>query len=110
MEERRILYFKNYFMNFYNGLEAKAQEKIDFALMLIKSQNIISERFTKHIEEGIYELRARYKTNYYRIFFCFDEGNIVLLMNGFLKKTKKTPKNEIEKAKRIKKEYYESKE
>ena len=82
MEERRILYFKNYFMNFYNGLEAKAQEKIDFALMLIKSQNIISERFTKHIEEGIYELRAR----------------------------QKTPKNEIEKAKRIKKEYYESKE
>ena len=59
MEERKILYFKDYFMNFYNGLEAKAQEKIDYALMLLKSQNRLSERVTKHINEGIYELRAR---------------------------------------------------
>ena len=77
--------------------------------MLLKTQNRISAKFVKHIAEGIYELRAEYKKDIYRIFFVFDEGNIVVLFNGFKKKTRKTPKAEIEIAKRIKKEYYETK-
>ena len=63
----------------------------------------------KFIEEGLYELRIEYQSNIYRIFFCFDEGRIVILFNGFQKKTEKTPKKEIEKAKIFRKEYYGSK-
>ena len=55
---------------------------------------------------ALYELRISYNGNIYRIFFIFDEGQIVVLFNGF---QKKTPKTEIEKALKIKEEYYEYK-
>ena len=45
----------------------------------------------------------------YGAFFIFDEGNIVMLFNGFQKKTQKTPESEIEKAVKLKNEYYASK-
>lgn len=64
----------------------------------------------KHIQEGLFELRAMYNGNIYRVFFCFDEDKIVVLFNGFQKKTQKTPKDEIEKALRIKTEYYGTKQ
>ena len=76
---------------------------------MLKMNNRISAKFVKPIKEGLYELRTEYNSNTYRIFFIFDEGNIVILFNGFQKKTQKTPKNEIEKALRLKKEYYEAK-
>ena len=67
--------------------------------MLLQTQDRIPLKFMKLIEEGLYELRIEYQSNIYRIFFCFDEGRIVILFNGFQKKTEKTPKKEIEKAK-----------
>ena len=106
---REIFTFKHYFKDFYDTLVDAAKEKVDYALMLLKIQSRISAKFVKYIEEGIFELRAEYKNNVYRIFFIFDEGNIVVLFNGFQKKTQKTPRSVIETAKRIKKEYYESK-
>lgn len=57
----------------------------------------------------MYEIRASYNGNIYRAFFIFDEGNIVMLFNGFQKKTQKTPSKEIEKALELKKEYYAAK-
>ena len=69
----------------------------------------ISEKHELVSKEGLYELRIEYQSNIYRIFFCFDEGRIVILFNGFQKKTEKTPKKEIEKAKILRKEYYGSK-
>ena len=69
-----------------------------------------TSKFVKHIEDGIFELRVEWESNIYRVFFIFDKGNIVVLFNGFQKKMQKTPKTEIEIAKRIKKEYYESQE
>ncbi|WP_347160232.1 type II toxin-antitoxin system RelE/ParE family toxin [Pontibacter chitinilyticus] len=59
--------------------------------------------------EGLYELRIEYQSNIYRIFCCFDEGKLVVLFNGFQKKTQKTPKEEIERALRIKNEYFKLK-
>lgn len=59
--------------------------------------------------EGLYEIRIEFESNIYRIFCCYDEGNIVVLFNGFQKKTQKTPKEEIEKAMRIREEYFEFK-
>ena len=62
------------------------------------------------MSEGLFELRVEYESNIYRVFFIFDEGNIVVLFNGFQKKKQKTPKVEIEKALRIKNEYYAEKQ
>ncbi|MCC8119512.1 MAG: type II toxin-antitoxin system RelE/ParE family toxin [Bacteroidales bacterium] len=109
-EPRKILYFRTYFIDFYNSLEASAQKKVDYVLAMLRTQDRISEKFVKSIREGIYELRTHYNGNIYRAFFIFDEGNIVMLFNGFQKKTQKTPESEIEKAIKIKKDYYESKQ
>jgi Phage-related protein len=76
---------------------------------MLKMREWLSTKFVKHLDDGLYELRAEYNGNIYRMFFCFDEGQIVILFNGFQKKSQKTPQNEIDKAMRIKKEYYESK-
>ncbi len=58
---------------------------------------------------GLFEIRVEYQSNIYRIFCCFDQGQLVVLFNGFQKKTQKTPKKEIEKAMRLKQEYFELK-
>lgn len=107
--ERRILVYKDYFLTFYRALEAGAQKKIDYVLDMLKMQDRVSEKFVKYIKEGIYEIRASYNGNIYRAFFIFDEGNIVMLFNGFQKKSQKTPSKEIDKALELKKEYYAGK-
>lgn len=106
---RKILTYKRYFREFYDALEDGAREKVDYALMLLKVQHRVSEKFVKHLEDGIFELRAEYRSDIYRIFFIFDNGNAVVLFNGFQKKTRKTPRREIDMARRLKKEYYEGK-
>ena len=107
--ERRILVYKDYFLTFYRALEAGAQKRIDYVLDVLKMQDRVSEKFVKYIKEGIYEIRASYNGNIYRAFFIFDEGNIVMLFNGFQKKSQKTPSKEIDKALELKKEYYAGK-
>lgn len=59
--------------------------------------------------DGLYELRVEFESNIYRIFCCFEKGNLVVLFNGFQKKSQKTPKNEIDLALRLKEEYFNSK-
>ena len=107
--ERRILVYKDYFLTFYRALEAGAQKKIDYVLDVLKMQDRVSEKFVKYIKDGLYERRASYNGNIYRAFFIFDEGNIVMLFNGFQKKTQKTPSKEIDRALELKKEYYAGK-
>lgn len=70
------------------------------------------KKFFKYLTstKGLYEIRIEYKSNIYRIFCFFDKGELVILLNGFQKKTKKTPKKEIELAERLRKEYYNEKE
>lgn len=55
--------------------------------------------------DGLYEIRVQQGSNIFRIFCFFDESKLVVLANGFHKKKQKTPKSEIEKALKIKKEY-----
>lgn len=107
--ERRILVYKDYFLTFYRALEAGAQKKIDYVLDVLKMQDRVSEKFVKYIKDGLYEIRASYNGNIYRAFFIFDEGNIVMLFNGFQKKSQKTPSKEIDRALELKKEYYAGK-
>ena len=80
-------------------------------LRIVRQVERISNRFFDHMEgtNGLYEITVVVEPNIFRIFCCFDEGNIVILFNGFQKKTQKTPKQEMEKALKIKTEYYESK-
>ncbi len=91
-------------------LKVKEQEKIQYGLLLLKTQDRIPTKFVKLIRDGIYELRTEYGGNIYRVFFIFDDGNIVVLFNGFQKKTQKTPSGEIDKALKIKEAYYADKQ
>lgn len=107
--KRTIITFGNYFDDFLKSLSEKEREKVDYGLVLLKTQDRLPLKFVKHIKEGLYELRTEYNGNIYRVFFIFDEGKIVVLFNGFQKKSQKTPANEITKALKIKEEYYEYK-
>ena len=98
--------YGGYFERFMTTLTEKEQEKIQYGLLLLKTQERLSSKFVKFIRDELYELRTEYNSNIYRVFFIFDEGRIVVLFNGFQKKTQKTPNNEIEKALRIKEAYY----
>jgi len=104
--ERRIRAYKNYFTDFIASIKEVEARKVFYVLDMLKVQERLSEKFVKHIVDGIFELRAEHAGNIFRVFFIFDEGNIVLLFNGFMKKTQKTPRRELDLAKRLKKEYY----
>ncbi|MES5132122.1 type II toxin-antitoxin system RelE/ParE family toxin [Hoylesella timonensis] len=107
---RRIRTYGGYFQTFMQTLDEKVQRKIDYALQLLKTQERLSSKFVKEIQDGLFELRIEYESNIYRVFFIFDNGQIVVLFNGFHKKTQKTPRQDIEKALKIKEAYYEDKQ
>lgn len=108
--ERRIRTYGGYFEAFMNTLEEGVQEKIQYGLLLLKTQDRLSGKFVRLVRNGVFELRTEYNGNIYRVFFIFDGSNIVILFNGFQKKTQKTPTNEIEKALKIKEAYYADKQ
>lgn len=97
---RKVIVYGTEFWDFYNSQKKKVQDKIDWVIGLVRTLKVIPEKFFKHIEgeEGLYEIRVKAGSNIYRIFCFFDKGNLVILINGFQKKTGKTPKNEIERA------------
>lgn len=105
---RQIIYYKSYFKDFFEKQPEKVREKIDYVLFLITIAERIPLKFFKHIEStiGLYEIRVEFNSNIYRIFCCLDRGNIVVLFNGFQKKSQKMPSSEIDKALKIMKEYF----
>jgi phage-related protein len=105
---RDTFVFKNYFWDFYNSQSLKVQDKVDFVIGLVMTLRIVPEKFLKHIEgtNGLYEMRIKVGSNIFRVFCFFDEGNLVILLGGFQKKSEKTPPKEIVKAEKQKKEYY----
>jgi phage-related protein len=105
---RTIVFYENHFIKFYQDQNDKVKGKIQQVLELIKQVDRVPEKFLKHLSgtEGLYEIRVEYQSNIYRIFCCFDEGKLVILFNGFQKKTQKTPKSELDKAIELKKEYF----
>jgi len=76
---------------------------------LIKTIQRILEKFLKHIEgaDGLFEIRIEFGGNAHRIFCCFDGGSLVVLLNAFQKKARKTPAREIGLAAKLMKEYFE---
>ncbi len=108
---REIRFYKNYFIDFYIAQENKVQEKIEYVFKLIRTVERVPEKFLKHIEntDGLYEIRIKYRSDIFRIFCCFDEERVLILFNAFQKKTQKTPKKEIEKGIKLKKQYFQNK-
>ncbi len=108
---REIRFYKNYFIDFYISLDSSSQEKIEYVFKVIRTIDRIPEKNFKHLEgtDGLYEIRIKAGSNIYRVFCCFDAGRIVILFNGFLKKSQKTPRKEITKAIKLKNEYFANK-
>ena len=106
---RKIITFKRYFADFMAKLSVQEQQKIARALSLFKTEDKIPHHYIKFIRDGVYEFRVNFGNNELRIFFIYDGDTIVVLFNGFKKKTQKTPISEIEQAIKLKNEYYESK-
>ncbi len=105
---RKIIFYKKYFDDFFEPLDEKVKNKIDEVLFMITIIERIPVRFFKSIEgvKGLFEIRIEFESNTYRIFCCFDRGSLVVLFNGFQKKSQKTPSKEIEKAEKIMQEYF----
>ncbi|MCX6320407.1 MAG: type II toxin-antitoxin system RelE/ParE family toxin [Bacteroidia bacterium] len=107
---REIIFYGDSFRYFYKKQSQKVKKKINWTIGLLKFLEVIPEKYIKHIEEtDLYEIRVSFGNNIFRIFCFFDKGRIIIILNGFQKKTQKTPKTEIEKALKLKKEYYENK-
>ncbi len=106
--KRHIVVYKNYFIDFKKTLSQQTLKKIYQIFLYIMTLESIPATYLKSIKSvtGLYEIRVEESGNIYRIFCCFDEGNLVVLFNAFQKKTQKTPSKEIEKAKRIMNEYF----
>lgn len=108
---RTIIFYKDYFSGFFAQQKSKVKDKIIWTLTLIEELQRIPETYLKHIEntDGLFEMRIQQGSDIYRIFCFFDQGQLVVLANGFQKKTQKTPKQEIERALKIKEEYFNEK-
>jgi phage-related protein len=108
---REIVAYKHYFEEFLSNQTQKVQDKIYKILEAIETLERIPTNYLKLIvgTNGLYEARIQLGNNIWRVFCFFDGGRLVILLNGFQKKTQKTPQGEIEKALKLMKEYYESK-
>lgn len=108
---REIKFYKHYFNEFFVAQSDKVRRKIAQTLVWLQTIDRLPVSILKHIEgvSGLYEIRIEYSGNIYRVFCCFDEGSLVILFNGFQKKTQKTPAKEIDKAERLMNEYFNNK-
>jgi phage-related protein len=108
---RTIIIYKDYFSEFFVKQRQKVKDKIIWTFDLIEELHRVPETYLKHLEntDALYEIRIQMGSDIFRIFCFFDQGQLVVLANGFQKKTQKTPKKEIEKALKIKEEYFNEK-
>jgi len=106
-KHRKITFYKDYFQDFFSKQNKKVKAKIVWTFDLVEDLQRVPETYLKHIEnaDGLYEIRVQLASDIFRIFCFFDQGQLVVLANGFQKKTQKTPKKEIEMALKIKAEY-----
>jgi len=105
---RHLRTYGNYFLDFYNSLDEKIQEKIDWVFEVVKTSSHIPKKFFDHLtgSDGLFEIRVEFESNIYRILCFFDKGNLVILINSFQKKSQKTPAKEIALAEKLKKQYF----
>ena len=108
---RNIFYYKSYYLDFYKTLDNDVKRKFNWTLKLIATLERIPIKYFRHIKNssGLYEIRVEVGSNIFRAFSFFDKGQMIILINGFQKKSQKTPKKEIEKAEKLKKQYFDEK-
>lgn len=108
---RHVFYYKNYFLDFYKEQTKDVQKKFNWTLELISVIDKIPKKYFDHMtgSDGIWEIRVEVGNNIFRAFSFFDEGRLIVIANAFQKKSQKTPRNELELAKKIKKEYFDEK-
>ena len=108
---RFVLFYENYFLDFYKQLNDDAQLKCEFVFHMIQTVERIPSKFFKQITgiKGLYEVRIEYESKQIRIFSFFDDVNKVIVLNGFYKKSQRTPRKELSKAKLLRRKYYEEK-
>lgn len=104
---RKVIAYKKYFLNFYQAQTEEVQRKIEWTLNLLQTIDRVPKKYFDHMTgtNGLFEVRVELGGNIFRIFAFFDKGNLVILGNGFQKKSQKTPKTEIDNALKIKAEY-----
>ena len=109
--KREIIFYKNYFKEFYVTQNEKVRRKIAQTLVWLQTLDRLPVTILKSIEgkKGLYEVRIEFGGDIFRVFCCFDKGSLVILLNGFQKKTQKTPQSEIDKAEKLMNEYYNEK-
>jgi len=109
---REILYYKDYYLDFFEKQKSEVKKKLNWTLQLIATIERVPKKYFQHITDskGIYEVRVEVGSDIYRVFSFFDEDKVIILINGFQKKTQKTPKNEIALAEKLRKEYFDEKD
>jgi phage-related protein len=108
---RSILYYKNYYLDFFEPLDSEVKLKFNWTLKLIATIEKVPTKYFKHIKDstGLFEIRVEFGGNIFRVFSFFDKGRLVILINGFQKKSQQTPNKEIERAEKLKKQYFDEK-
>jgi len=111
MKIRTVIAYKDYFENFILTQPQKVQDKVFKIIEAVEFLERIPSNYLKFIvgTNGLYEVRVRLGSNIWRILCFFDEDKLVVLLNGFQKKTEKTPRNEIDRAIKLMEEYFNDK-
>ncbi|MGM0579587.1 MAG: type II toxin-antitoxin system RelE/ParE family toxin [Bacteroidota bacterium] len=109
---REVIAYQDHFENFLKKQTKKVQDKIYKVIEAIEILERVPETYLKPIKtkKGLYEARIQLGSNIWRVFCFFDKGQLVILLNGFQKKSQKTPQKEIEKASKLMDAYFEEKE
>ncbi|MBQ1754992.1 MAG: type II toxin-antitoxin system RelE/ParE family toxin [Bacteroidales bacterium] len=108
---RQVVVFENHFKEFRKTLNRETLKKLYQVLTLIMMVEEVPAQFLRAIvgRKGLFEIRVEHGNNIYRVFCCFDEDKLVILFNGFQKKTQKTPAEQLDKAEALMKKYYDQK-
>ena len=92
--------------DFLDSLPAKVVQKITWVLEILESQGMLpTTYFKKLVNTEIWECRIQQGSNIYRIFCFFDKGSVIILTHGLIKKTQKTPSDEIKRAEDYRNDY-----
>lgn len=104
----KVVIYGDHFWEFYNKQNDRVKRKIDWTIKLVQELERIPEKYFKHIiGTTLYEMRILVGSSIFRVFYFFDKGQLVVVLNGFQKKTQKTPKNEIKLALKLQAQYYD---
>lgn len=108
---RQVIAYQNHFEDFLKKQPGKVQDKIYKIIEAIETLERVPANYLKAIvgTNGLYEARIKLGSNIWRVFCFFDKGRLVVLLNGFTKKSQKTPKKEIERALKLMESYYTEK-